>query len=149
MRSIRDAAGAFLREAALGTWLGFWLLGVGGRLAMRVTAMGLGEEPALSGGGTLTVVAAGAAAGAALHPASRAAANRLGGGRARVRLALFALLLTLVTARGLQGSPGTHLLFWLLVAAYGAALDRVLARRAAGSTDSVTPTTLRTRDDDA
>jgi len=48
-----------------------------------------------------------------------------------VRVALFAALLALVTARGLHGSPaGPAAAFWPLVLGYGVWLDRALARRA-------------------
>jgi hypothetical protein len=137
MRSFREALGALLRDAALGAWLGLWLLGVGGRIAMRVVAVALGQAPVL-GAGTLTVVAAGVLAGAAgalLYAVSRAVAARVGRAWVRpLRLALFAALLALVTARGLQGSPGPTWLFWVLVGAYGVALDVALVRRARAAT---------------
>lgn len=151
--------GAVLRDAALGAWLGLWILGVGGRIAMRAVALALGQPPAFDMGGTLTVVASGTAAGAAgalLYAASRAAGGWLAhrrpaeGGRADagarpLRLALFAALLALVTARGLQGSPGPTWAFWLLVAAYGAALEIAQTRRARDAgRPTVQPSSLQT-----
>ena len=143
MRAIRESAGTLAREAALGAWLGLWFLGIGGRLAMRAVALALGQTPTLNAGGTFTVVAAGTGAGIAgtlLYAVSRAVTAWLGGTRVverahggvwvrALRLALFAALLALVTARGLHGSPGPTWYFWLLVAAYGAALEFTLIRR--------------------
>jgi hypothetical protein len=123
-----------LRDVAVGAALGTALLGVGGRIAMRVVALSLGQALLLNAGGTLTVIASGAAAGAAgalLHALSRVVTRRIHGPWARpARVTVFAALLALVTARGLSGSPGPTWLFWLLVAAYGAALDYMLSRRA-------------------
>ena len=164
MRAMREMMAARLREVALGAGLGLLFLGVGGRVAMRMVAVALGQPPALALGGTLTVVAAGVAAGIAgalLHAISRAAATRLVGAGARrdgdrahgatwvrvVRLTLFAVLLALVTARGLRGSPGPTWSFWLLVAAYGAALEVGLARlalRGIHSPDHAAPASART-----
>jgi hypothetical protein len=143
MRTIRETIGALLREVGLGAGLGLCFLGIGGRIAMRANAIALGQSPMLNAGGTFTVVVAGAAAGAAgalLYALSRAAATRLAGGHRQeyalhaawerpLRLVLFAVLLAFVTSRGLSGSPGPTWPFWLLVAAYGAALDFVLLRR--------------------
>jgi hypothetical protein len=116
-----------LREVSLGAGLGLVLLGIGGRVAMRVVALSQDQPPVLSGGGTLTVVAAGAAAGAVgalLHALVRLGTRSWRGpGLSLLRLTLFVVLLALVTARGLHGSPGPTWLFWLLVAAYAAALQ--------------------------
>jgi hypothetical protein len=144
MTSLIREAGALLRDAALGALLGLLFLGIGGRIAMRAVAITLGQPPVLDSGGTMTVIAAGTAAGAAgalLYAISRSASGLLvrwqlvrsaqGGAWARaLRLTLFAALLALVTARGLRGSPGPTWLFWLLVAAYGTALEVALVRRA-------------------
>jgi hypothetical protein len=68
-------------------------------------------------------------AGALLHAASRAAADRAAPGRLWVRHLLFATLLTFVTARGLHGSPpGPSVLFWPLVAIYAVLFARAVAR---------------------
>lgn len=126
-------ARALLHELLLGTWLGLLVLGVGGRAAMRTIALATDAPRALTVGGTVTVLAAGAAAGAAgavLHALSRAVAARGAGGRSVVRVVLFAALLALVTARGLHGSPSTPALaFWPLVLLYGILFVRAVARR--------------------
>ena len=123
---------ALLRDATHGAWLGLLVLGVGGRAVMRGIALATGQAPALNVGGTLTVLAAGVGAGVAgalLHAVARAVAARVAGGRAWVRLAIFAALLALVTARGLHGSPAaTAAWFWPLVALYGALFVRIVAR---------------------
>ena len=149
MRAIGETARALLWEIALGAWLGLWILGAGGRVAMRLVAHALDQSPAWTVGGTLAVVAMGAvagAAGAAFYAVSRAAARLVGqGARARtLQLALFGTLLVLVTLRGLSGSPGPTASFWLLVAAYGVALDRVMVRRARRETDAPTAASLAT-----
>jgi hypothetical protein len=51
---------------AAGSILGFLLLGIGGRIGMRVIALAQGQAPGASLGGSLTVVMLGAAAGAAI-----------------------------------------------------------------------------------
>ena len=146
MRAIRGTASALLREAALGAWLGLWFLGIGSRIAMRANGVALGQPPMLNTGGTITVIACGAAAGVAgalFYALSRVVAARLAGGTwaanaqgtwvRPLRLTLFAALLAFVTARGLAGSPGPTWYFWLLVAAYGASLEFALVRRARNS----------------
>jgi hypothetical protein len=137
MQPIRAVAADALRTMAVGGALGLLFLGAGGRLAMRVNALGIAQPPALSVSGTITVLACGAAAGAAgalLHALSGALARLAPAAWNRpMRLAIFAALLALVTSRGLSGSPGPAWAFWLLVAAYGAALEAVLARRAHGA----------------
>ena len=111
---------------------------------MRVIALASGAPGAFTMGGTATVLAAGAGAGVAgalLHALSRAAA-RCAGGRAWVRLLIFALLLGLVTARGLRGSPAaSSALFWPLVALYGLAVDRALTGRAGAARRASRPAT--------
>jgi hypothetical protein len=122
-----------LRDAATGAWLGLLVFGVGGRVVMRAIATMTDVPGAFTLGGTFTVLACGVGAGlggAALHAIARAAAGRLAGGRAWVRLALFAALLALVTARGLNGSPTRPaLLFWPLVALFAVLFARRAARR--------------------
>ncbi|GLC24659.1 hypothetical protein [Roseisolibacter agri] len=127
---------ALLHEVLLGTWIGLLVLGVGGRAVMRAIALATDAPRALTLGGTVTVLAAGAAAGAAgavLHAVSRAVAARGAGGRTVVRLVLFAALLALVTARGLHGSPAAPArAFWPLVALYGVLFARAVRARRAG-----------------
>lgn len=126
----RGFALPLLRRGLLGAALGALVLGVGGRLAMRVVGLALGQPIGFTVEGSLTVVAMGALAGAAgtlLHAIANAVATRVGGG-AIVRLGLFAALLALATLRGLRGSPGPAWPFWLTIAAYGIALEAALLR---------------------
>lgn len=55
---------SLLRPALVGTAAGILVLGVGGRVAMRVIALGGGAEPVFSIGGSVEVLAAGAWRGA-------------------------------------------------------------------------------------
>jgi hypothetical protein len=130
----RRGARALVDEVLVGAGLGLVVLGGGGRAVMRGIAVMTDAPSALTVGGTVTVLAAGAAAGAAgalLHAVARAAAEWGAGGRATVRVALFAALLALVTVRGLHGSPPRPAAaFWPLVLVYGVWLVRALARRA-------------------
>ena len=134
MATHRSSARALIDELLLGAWLGLIVLGGGGRAVMRGIALATDAPSALTVGGTVTVLAAGAAAGAAgalLHALARAAAAWGAGGRTSARVARFAALLALGTARGLHGSPaGPAAAFWPLVLVYGAWLLRALARRA-------------------
>jgi hypothetical protein len=121
------------RQAVLGAWLGFLVLGLGGRLVMRGIAMATGDFSAFTLGGTLTVVASGTAAGVAgalFHVLAATVGKRFPGRERVIRLSLFALLLALVTARGLRGNPLIPgLPFWPLVALYGAAFVALEARQ--------------------
>ena len=132
MTTLAPAIRAIGREAALGAGVGLFVLGIGGRIVMRWIAIRTGAIPSFNLGGTLTVVALGAAAGALgalFHLVARVASRRIAGGSAAVRLLVFFALLVLVTLRGLQGSPpASAALFWPLVLVYGLALDRVLGR---------------------
>jgi len=146
MAVLRDRVRALAGEVLIGAGLGLLVLGGGGRAVMRAIALFGGAPPAVSVGGTVTVLAAGTAAGAAgalLHALSRAGAARIAGRRAGVRVAvhvaLFAALLVLLTARGLRGSPPRQAVgFWPLVLIYGVLLMRILARRAGGRADDGT-----------
>ena len=130
----RRPALAMLRDDLLtGAWLGVLVLGVGGRLVMRGIAMLTDAPSAISVGGTVTVIAAGTAAGiggALWHAMSRTMASLGAGPRPALHIALFATGLAFVTARGLHGSPAAPAAaFWPLVVAYAFLLDRVVARR--------------------
>jgi hypothetical protein len=109
--------------ALLGAVVGLPVLGVGGRIAMRLIAVASHAPPAFSFSGTTTVLAAGLASG-------------VGGGllyatichflpRTRwVRSALFAVALVLLTLRGLHPVRPLPLnLFMPLALAYGAIVD--------------------------
>lgn len=131
----RNAAREVRSELLLGAILGCVVLGIGGRLVMRGIALATDAPGAVTVGGTVTVVAAGAAAGiggAVLHVLSRGIASRIAHGHAAVRVALFGSLLALVTARGLHGSPsGPAMAFWPLMFAFGALQDWITTRRIA------------------
>jgi hypothetical protein len=100
---------------------------------MAYVTLQSGGKPTFTPGGTLTVVALGAAsglAGAVLALASRWAARRLPRRMHWLEYVLFAVLLVLVTARGLHGTqqPGSEW-FWVLVGVYGASLAWLTAPR--------------------
>jgi hypothetical protein len=132
MRVHRVLDANVLDEVLIGVGLGALVLGVGGRVVMRVIAVVTDRPLLLSVGGTITIIAAGAAAGAAggvLHAISRVVTARGGSGSTVLRVGLFALLLGLVTWRGLHGTPAAQAVaFWPLVAIYGVLLERGSAR---------------------
>jgi hypothetical protein len=124
------------RELITGTMLGALILGVGGRVAMAVIAWRTGGASSFTLGGTLTVIGLGAASGAAgavFALISRAVMRRLFPRHAWTRHVLFAVLLLLVTLRGLRGSPNAaHWYFYLLVATYGVTVALLERRNAIG-----------------
>lgn len=133
---LRDWARTLGYDVAIGTGIGLIVLGVGGRVAMRLIALASGTPPGWTLGGTSTVVFLGAvsgAGGALLLAVSHAAAGwiaRGAGAAAWTRHTLFATLLLLVTLRGLHGSPrGSYLYFLPLVAVYGVLMERASRRR--------------------
>lgn len=132
MIRLASALRALVREALLGGAVGLVVLGIGGRIVMRVIAHRTGAAPSFTLGGTLSIVAVGAAAGALgalFHLLASAIARRVAGGSTAVRLLVFFALLALVTIRGLHGSPpASAALFWPLVLVYGVTLDRALGR---------------------
>jgi hypothetical protein len=119
------------RTLAAGALLGAAILGVGGRLAMAAIASSAGAKPSFTVGGTLTVVALGAASGLAggiIALVSRWAMRRLMPSRAWPQHVLFAVLLLLVTLRGLHGTVPIGRWFFLpLVAVYGITLGALLS----------------------
>lgn len=120
------------RQLITGTALGALILGGGGRLAMSAIAWRTGGASSFTLGGTLTVIGLGAASGAAgavFALISRAVTRRLFPRHGWTQYVLFAVLLLLVTLRGLRGTPSAgQWYFYLLVAAYGVAFI-LLARR--------------------
>ena len=111
------------------------LLGLGGRLAMRAIAVQTGTPPTLTPSGTLTVILAGIAsglAGAVLYLIASAVARRVAPRQPWVRRALFGILLTLITLRGLHPvQPLSLALFGPLVLLYGTVIEAIALRRAA------------------
>jgi len=132
MIPLAPAVRAIGKEAVLGAGIGLFVLGIGGRIVMRAIAVRTGAIPSFTLGGTLSIVAFGAAAGALgalFHLLARVAARRVARGSTAVRLLVFFALLVLVTLRGLHGSPpASAALFWPLVLVYGVTLDRALGR---------------------
>lgn len=127
----------FLAAAIIGTVVGTVILGIGGRIAMRLIGMLQGLPPGFSFGGSMTVVFLGAVSGTAgglilalagkLFPTSRMA-----------RGALYWGALLFLTLRGLRPIDELRLLVFVpLVALFGAVLllvwCRVYLRRVAGS----------------
>ena len=130
-----------------GLAFGAVILGLGGRVAMRVIALQGGVPGILTVGGTVTVVLAGCASGVGgvvLHLIadrlarwmSRAVAmlgrrTPTDGSSSRwVRRALFALLLLLITLRGLHPvQPLSLAVFSPLVVLYGAMIEIAATRR--------------------
>jgi hypothetical protein len=130
---VRVLLGAGLAGALTGTLV----LGVGGRIVMRLAALIGGRAPGFSWGGSLEVIAAGALCGAAGGLLWVAVARRLG--RAMTGPVLGAATFTGIglvsdAARGAAASlPGPRrltalVLFLLLCVAWGAATD-IVARR--------------------
>jgi hypothetical protein len=131
------------RTLVAGTLLGTLILGVGGRLAMAAIAASNGARPSFTLGGTLTVVGLGAVsglAGGALALVSRLAMRRLIPNRGWPEYALLAVLLLLVTLRGLRGTPAIGGWFFIpLVAVYGISLVMLVSRHAGPRSEAAAP----------
>ena len=125
------------------------LLGLGGRLAMRAIAIQNGSPRLLTPSGTLTVILAGIAsglAGAVLYLIARAVARRVAPRHPWVRRALFGILLTLITLRGLRPvQPLSLALFGPLVLLYAAVIEIIALRRGATTRDARPPTDIAVR----
>jgi hypothetical protein len=116
----------------VGIAIGLPILGIGGRVAMRVIAYASDVTSGFSFGGTMTVVLLGALSGAA-GGLIYATLGRLLPNRTVVRSLLFGVILVLLTLRGL--SPATTLslgLFLPLTLLYGALLDYIYRRQFPG-----------------
>ena len=128
-RSIPALRSPWLFDPLVGTVVGLLILGVGGRIAMRVIAHATNATPGFSLGGTMTVVLMGAASGAA-GGVIYAVLARFVSDRALIRGAVFGVILTLLTLRGTSPStPLTLSLFLPLAWMYGAVLDYLHRRR--------------------
>jgi putative exporter of polyketide antibiotics len=116
---------AWLRGPLLGALLGLPILGGGGRLAMHgVSLLATDAQHSVTVQGTVTVLVAGLAAGTAAG-AMYALLARVLPARRLARDALFAVLLVLLTLRGLKPvSALTLALFMPVVLVYGVALER-------------------------
>jgi hypothetical protein len=124
----------WIRGPLLGALLGFPLLGGGGRLAMHAIALTTpGAQRAVSVEGTITVLLAGLAAGLA-GGAIYALLDRFLPGRRLARALVFALVLVLLTLRGLRPvQPLALALFLPLVLLYGALVERAWHARSRDS----------------
>src|SRR5690349_9676665 len=101
MTSRRPTAKDWAIGLLAGALLGVVLLGIGGRMGMRLIALANGQTPILTFGGTVAVTLLGAAAGAGIAVIfllSRFAAPR----HRAVRLSLFAGVCGLLMLRGLH-----------------------------------------------
>jgi hypothetical protein len=120
---------SLLAALGAGVIFGTLILGVGGRLAMRVIGILDGTPVGFTVGGSVTVVFLGAVAGAA-GGLILWAARRLFPRTPMARGALFWGALTFLTLRGLNPVTVERVLvFGPLVVAYGACLYRVWCRR--------------------
>ena len=115
----------WLRGPMLGAVLGLPILGGGGRLAMHAVArLAADAQHAVSVQGTITVLLAGLAAGAA-GGVIYAVLTRLLPARRLLRDAVFGVVLVLLTLRGLNPvQPLTLALFMPVVLLYGIAVER-------------------------
>jgi hypothetical protein len=107
----------------MGIALGLPILGIGGRIAMRIIAHATNVAPGFSLGGTMTVVFMGAVNGAA-GGLIYAVLARFVPNRPVVRPLLFGVILVSLTLRGL--SPASALsvsLFLPLILLYGGLMD--------------------------
>ena len=106
----------------VGATLGLVLLGIGGRVGMRVMAVATGQTPSLSFEGSLTVAALGAAAGAAVAVIFLLARTLFPQHRA-LRVVFFWLLVTAIVVRGLNPvTPLAAVVFMPLFLAHGSLL---------------------------
>ena len=124
--SARDLISLILVGAAIGTLI----LGVGGRIAMRIIALDAGAPAGWSLGGAATVLALGAASGAA-GAAIRLLSAWLVPGPRWAETVVFGVIVALLTLRGLSPLQALSVaLFAPLVLAYAVMLE-TLWRRAA------------------
>lgn len=113
-----------LRSALAGAAIGLVVLGIGGRIIMRIIAHWEGRVPAFTPSGTFTVVMMGALAGLAagvVHGLLRRFVAR-----APIRLLVFTVFCVAFTYHGVNALlPRPRLLFVALTLVYVAALEVV------------------------
>ena len=132
------ASSPWVFDPLVGLALGLPILGVGGRIAMRIIAHATNVAPGFSLGGTMTVVSLGAVSGVA-GGLIYAVLARFLPDRPVIRGVVFGIILTLLTLRGASPStPLTLSLFLPLTLLYGALLDHIHRRRF-GSCASLPP----------
>jgi hypothetical protein len=128
-RATHLARSPWIFDPLLGIVLGLPILGIGGRVAMRVIAHAASNAPSFSLGGTMTVVGLGALSGAA-GGLIYALLARVMRDRAVLRGVIFGIILVLLTLRGTNPfTPLTFGLFLPLMLLYGAALHYIHRRR--------------------
>jgi len=124
----------------LGVGLGTVVLGLGGRLAMRVISLATDQPESFSWGGTLTVVLSGTLTGAG-GGVLFVLAQRLLPRQPWARRLLFWGVCVLITLRGLRGTLDllTGALFLLLVLVYGVGVE-IVSGRAGAAGKNASPT---------
>ena len=133
-------AGALAERFRLEEWLfalaagavtGFIILGVGGRIAMRLFALHTGARPGMSLGGTTTVIAMGVVSGVAGAIIRAAAAASLPRQLpAAIGSAIFAIACLLLTLRGLKPVDAARATYFFpLTVAYIIAFELAWRRR--------------------
>ena len=128
-RTTHPLRNPWIVDPLIGVAVGLPILGIGGRIAMRLIAHATSVAPSFSVGGTVTVLSLGALSGAA-GGVIYAVLVRLLRHRAAVRVLVFALVLVLLTLRGASPfTPLTLSLFLPLTLLYGAALHLLHQRR--------------------
>jgi hypothetical protein len=126
----RPTVRAWISLIVVGAVIGTLLLGIGGRIAMRVIALSAGAPPGWSVGGTGTVLLLGALSGV-LGALIRLLSAWLVPGPRWAETAIFSLALALLTVRGLRPVQALPFaLFAPLVIAYGVMLETLWRRRA-------------------
>ena len=124
----------WVRGPLLGALLGLPILGGGGRLAMHAIALTSEAQRSVTLQGTITVLLAGLAAGTA-GGAIYVVIARVIPARRLLRATLFALVLALLTLRGLNPvQPLSLALFMPIVLVYGIAFERAWHTRSHFST---------------
>ncbi len=124
-RAIQLARNPWVFDPLVGIALGLPVLGIGGRIAMRIIAHATNVAPSFSLGGTMTVVLLGALSGAA-GGVIYAILARVLRDRAGMRGVIFGVILVLLTLRGASPfTPLTLSLFLPLTLLYGALLHFV------------------------
>ena len=126
---MRSLLGTVARSAIIGGLIGLPILGVGGRILMRVFAHWEGRVPEFSVGGTLTILFLGTmagVAGGAVHGITRRFIHNI-----VTRNILFAIICTAITWRAANVLlPRPRLTFVALSLAYVAVMELVTARYA-------------------
>jgi hypothetical protein len=116
-----------MRSALAGAAIGFVILGIGGRIIMRVIAHWEGRVPAFTPSGTFTVVMMGALAGLAagvVHGVLRRFVTRTA-----IRVALFVVFCVAFTWHGANALlPRPRLLFVALTLAYAVVLELISSK---------------------